>query len=157
MPGREIEQHRKIFTKTIEEGHEVGNHLYNHRPITELTYSELDREIREWKRVIKDMIPQNNLFQLLRPPHGQLDLKTLWYAWKNNWTIALWSIDTRDLDGMSLEENIGYLESINIKGGDIILFHDDAKCIEGLLEWLTNRVKSQGLRFCKMSEIITKK
>ncbi|MEW6003267.1 MAG: polysaccharide deacetylase family protein [Nitrospirota bacterium] len=156
MNGRAIEQHRKAFCKVIEAGHEIDNHLYNHRPVSTLTYKELHREVIQWENSVQGIISLNNLPRFLRPPDGRVDLKTLWYAWKNSKTIVLWSVDTCDLDGLSFEDNIKMLESKFLSSGDIILLHEDAKYIDGLLEWIIEKAKSQGLEFCKVSDLLKK-
>jgi peptidoglycan/xylan/chitin deacetylase (PgdA/CDA1 family) len=153
MIGEEIKRHKETLAKVIKEGHEIGNHFFRHIPIKALTYRELKMEIMEWKKVVDETISSDNFPRLLRPPRGQLDLKILWYAWKYGWTIVLWSLDTRDLDGLSLRENIKMINSVTLKPGDIILLHEDAKYAEGLLEWIIQNAMKRGLTFCKVSEL----
>lgn len=154
MNGTLIEQHKEEFVKVIKDGHEIGNHLFNHISVSDLSMRELDREIMQWQKSINEKTLLKNKKKLFRPPYGRLDFKTLWYAWKHNWTIVLWSVDTRDYDGMSLEENVELLKSIPIRRGDIILFHDDSEHIEGLLECLIKIVKAKGLGFTTIAEML---
>jgi len=155
MIGEEINRHKEMVQRVIEEGHEIGNHFFSHRSITTLTYKELKKEIINWEKVITKSFPSaNNSFRLLRPPHGRIDVKTLWYAWKYGWTIVLWSLDTRDLDDILLRENIKRINSIGLKSGDIILLHEDGKYVESLIEWIIQNGMKHNLTFCKVSELI---
>lgn len=154
MNGRAIEQHKDIVAKVIRDGHEIGNHFYNHRAVTTLSYVELDEEVRKWGKSIDKTLGWNSYSLLIRPPYGRLNLKTIWYAWRNGWTIVFWSIDMRDLDNVPLSDMTKALECKPINGGEIILLHEDSKYIEELLEWIIQEAMKRGLMFCKVSELI---
>lgn len=154
MNGRAMENNKNIVSEIINAGHEVGNHLYNHKAVTALPYRELDKEVKNWMRVLAKITDLNNHPLLFRPPHGSVDIKTLWYAFIHGWTIVLWSVFSKDLDSLSLEENKKYLESLSIYSGDIILFHDDADYVEELIDGIIQKVNTQGFTFCKVSDFL---
>lgn len=156
MNGIAIEQNKDIVIKVLNDGHEIGNHFYNHRDTTYLKYKELKKEIEGWEDVVKEIAPNDRLLKLLRPPYGRLNLKILWYATMNHWRIILWSVDTKDLENISLKEKIKMLEAVLIRGEDIILFHEDAKHIGEMIEWIIKKIKSKGLTFCKVSDLLEK-
>ena len=154
MCGKDIEKNMEIVNKVIDYGHEVVSHLYSHRPVKDLSYAELKSEIVHWKNLMKNVLPGRSFNKLLRPPHGKLDLKILWFAWRYGWTIILWSLDTRDLDEMSLEDNIKSLDAVPLRGGEIILLHDDAGFLEQRLEWIIRKIRDDGFVFRKVSGLL---
>ena len=154
MNGKAIQQHRETFLKVVNDGHEIGNHFYNHKPVTALTYGELKKEVEGFWKLLKEITLKNSFPKLIRPPYGKLNLKTLWYAWKNDLTVVLWSIDTGDLEAESLQDNIETIEAIKIMKGDIILLHEDSNHADGLLEYIVQRAKSENLYFVTISELL---
>jgi peptidoglycan/xylan/chitin deacetylase (PgdA/CDA1 family) len=152
MHGKAIEQNRESCIKVIAEGHEIGKHLYNHSHVTRLSYEALNEEMKGWGEAFRRTTLSNGFPKLFRPPYGSLDMKTLWYSWRKGWTIVLWSLNSNDLSDTSLKDNIDELDHMPMKGGDIILLHEDSKKIEGLLEWIIRKARSKGYTFSKVSE-----
>lgn len=152
--GVSIKRNKNAFMKTVMEGHEIGNHLYRHKPATSLTYHGLDSEIKACQQLIGGNSADGKCNRLFRPPHGSIDFKTILYTLINRWTIVLWSLDSRDLEALSLEENIEFLEARGIQGGEIILLHDDSDHAEGLLVWIIEKAKGEGKKFVTISELL---
>ncbi|RJQ17687.1 MAG: polysaccharide deacetylase family protein [Nitrospiraceae bacterium] len=155
MIGSAIESNKDLFRKIIDEGHEIGNHFYNHRSVSGRSYEELDMEVSTWEKVVKDIAPLYDYPRLLRFPYGRSDLKSFCYAWRNNWRIVHWSVDSRDLDPISVDVIIETLKSGPISGGDIILLHDDSMHAEVLLEWIIREGLKSGYIFSRISELKT--
>lgn len=94
--------------------------------------------------------------RLLRPPGGNYDTTVLQFCALRDYTVVLWSIDTRDWAGTSaaeMEKNV--LE--NVKDGDIILMHDYVSRRAHTEEALRNilpKLKERGYRFVTVSELI---
>ena len=77
---------------------------------------------------------------------------------KNNDKIILWNIDTHDWAHMS-SDDIANNVLKNIKGGDIILFHDyisgESNTVEAL-ENLIPTLKDKGYEFVTVSQLLQK-
>ena len=152
--GVSIEKNKQAFEQTVFDGHEIGNHLYRHNPVTSITYQCLDSEIKNCQQLINGDGSYRKFSRLFRPPHGEIDFKTIWYTLINNWTIVLWSLDSRDLETGSFEENIEFLESRGLQGGEIILLHDDSTHAEELLVWIIEKAQAEDKKFVTISELI---
>lgn len=153
LSGECIERNIDVARRIYEEGHEIGNHSYNHVNIRKLTFNEMFREISSCDKQIK-RCGQSNV-NLFRPPYGFLDIKTLWYGFVNKKKIVMWSYDSKDCFINSENELMQAIDSFKVSSGDIILLHDDSKYVRPLLEGIISNVKKEGLLFLSTSNIIT--
>ena len=69
--GNNVEQRPELVTRTAAEGHEVANHSYSHADFMDLTYEQIQEEVRLTDQAIRDagVTP----LELLRPPYGHWD------------------------------------------------------------------------------------
>ena len=152
--GAPIVENGELYDRIVEDGHEVGNHLYRHNPVTSLSYKELRREIKDCQDLIDRPFKGVVKSRLFRPPMGAVDLKTMWFILHNRRTIVLWSIDSLDLERSSLEDSIEVFREKGLSPGDIVLLHDDSKYAEALLEWIIKEANRKGLRFVTVTELL---
>ena len=136
-------------------GHEVGNHTFSHANLREASYEELCREISGTERLIYE----NTEFRtrLLRPPEGIYSTMVCDAAEDFDYTIVLWSIDTRDW-AHTPSERIAENVLSEVRGGDIILFHDfigtDSPTPDALRQILPVLI-ADGYRFVTVSELLS--
>ena len=69
LVGRNIEdrQGRAIAERMAAEGHQIGNHTYNHPNLTQLDGSRIEQEIRQTEDLIGSL---DNGVKVFRPPFG---------------------------------------------------------------------------------------
>lgn len=152
--GENVQYYPDMFDRIIAEGHEVGNHTNHHTFLTGLGRDEVSKAIDG----CDDAIYHHDEYsaRLLRPPGGNYDTNVLQFCALRDYTVVLWSIDTRDWAGTSafeIEKNV--LENIN--DGDIILMHDYVSRkahTEEALEHIIPKLKALGYRFVTVSELI---
>ncbi len=143
LNGTEVEKHRGLAAAMLREGHTVGNHFFSHRSVADLSWEEMSREIERGEAAIQG--DTGRLPRLIRPPYGAIDAKLLWYAWKRDRKIALWSVDPEDGDsGRDAFAENGALS--DIRPGDIVLLHEDnLRTVESLPRLLQD-LKRRGLQ-----------
>lgn len=125
--GNNVQQHPELFAQIQRDGHVVGNHTMRHENgIKTSTTSYLD-SIEEAKKII----PSN----LFRPPYGKLSVKQYLQLKKRKLQIVFWSWLSYDFDPSQSSDEVK-LKAQSIKGGDIIVFHDNPKAAETLTESL---------------------
>lgn len=121
--GANVQKNQAIYQQIIKEGHEVGNHTFNH--------------LNGWSTSQEDYL--NNVATcreqvaspLFRPPYGRLkrgQAKALQAQYK----IVLWEILTGDFDASISGEECWQNVCKNASNGSIIVLHDSQKSWERL-------------------------
>ena len=119
--GQNVQYYPDIFKRTVDEGHEIGNHTHSHKALESFSKAEIKNEIELFNQAIDGIYKKNVC--TLRPPEGKFDSALNTFAKENNYKIVLWSVDT--LDWMHrTPEKIAETVLTETKGGDIILMHD---------------------------------
>ncbi|MBE6570281.1 MAG: polysaccharide deacetylase family protein [Ruminococcaceae bacterium] len=119
--GENAEWFPELVRREYEAGHEIGNHTYTHANLRKAEYNSVLDEILG----AEDAVYENTEFRcrLLRPPGGMYGDNVYKAAENLDYTVVLWSVDTRDW-AHTPSETIANEVLSNIKSGDIILFHD---------------------------------
>ena len=146
--GKNIEKHPEIFKKTIDSGHSIGNHTYNHLQgwkTSSKKYTEnvdlCENEIRKLNTI------ENNLF---RPPYGKIKPIQSRILRKKGFKIIMWDVLSKDYD-QSVSPEI-CLDNVtkNTSQGSIIVFHDSLKAQKNLEYTLPKAItflKNKGFKF----------
>ncbi|MFT6260409.1 MAG: peptidoglycan/xylan/chitin deacetylase (PgdA/CDA1 family) [Bermanella sp.] len=122
MVGKEIDLYPQIAKQVYSKGHTLGYHSYDHSHAKDSSYKQVLHDLSHAK-VLEDKYGLS-FNRLYRPPFGALTLATFLAILVKGWKIVLWSKDS--MDSYTDIENVCENLSIdNIKGGDIILLHDD--------------------------------
>jgi peptidoglycan/xylan/chitin deacetylase (PgdA/CDA1 family) len=141
MVGENVMRHHDLYTQIVQEGHQVGNHTYNH--IGSLKHWAITYAYNTEKA--------NQLIHahLFRPPHGWMKHSVYWWM-SRRYRIIMWDVVTRDYSKWMTAEDIYENVKKYTRNGSIITFHDSLKSIEKLhyalpkaLQWL----KDQGYEF----------
>ncbi len=100
------------------EGHEIGNHTWNHPHLPELTDAEISSQLDRTAGVLRELSGQP--VASFRPPYGEFTARVLQAAGA---PAILWTVDTRDWAGPADDVLISRAVDGAAPGG-IILFHD---------------------------------
>lgn len=133
--GKNIEKYPSIFSRTINEGHLVGNHTFNH--------------LNGWKNSTDNYIDNVKMCQtlsdtnysyklqaehckLFRPPYGKIKTAQSEKLRQLGYKIIMWDVLSADFDQTVTPEKC--LENVlsNVKTGSIIVFHDSVKAFRNL-------------------------
>lgn len=145
-----------IVADIISEGHELGNHTFNHEHTKNMTAEDFYDDVRSCHKLIKDKYGYD--MKIFRPPEGYIDDKVKNIACELDYSIIIWSIDTKDWEHVGSDLIVGNVEK-NASDGDIILMHDyvsKPNTTIGALERVIKNLKEQGYRFVTVSELIDK-
>ncbi len=115
--GESIEENPRVFQDIVDAGHEIGVHGYNH------TLVDLGGQTRRTLGIMSRFGVKSSLF---RPPRGVLAPGTGLWMLRNRMSVVLWSIDARDSLRHERKTAPDSHDSFDrIRGGDIVLLHDD--------------------------------
>jgi peptidoglycan/xylan/chitin deacetylase (PgdA/CDA1 family) len=141
MVGDNVRKYPHLYERIKAEGHQVGNHTYNHMGSVRHTL----------KTYVKNTNKANELIhsKYFRPPHGWM--RPAAYIWlKRKYKVVMWDVVTRDYSRLLTAEDVVNNIKTYTRNGSIITFHDSLKSIDKLqtalpesLEWLI----SQGYKF----------
>ncbi|WP_282941892.1 polysaccharide deacetylase family protein [Paenibacillus sp. RC67] len=134
-----------------EKGHELSNHAYSHKNMSELSSTKASEEITKTQLLLeKELGVQNKLFA---PPSGDFDQETVNIAHGLNLHTILWTLDTVDWqkpEPMTIVRKI----STRVEPGSLILMHPTASS-SNALQQMIEVIKSKGLVLGTVSELIS--
>ena len=149
--GNRAETYPDLISRMATEGHDIGNHTWNHISLTKNS-TEAD---------LKSLTKTNDLIigitgkecNLVRPPYGATNTRVRAILQDNGWHQVLWDADSRDWQNKN-PDVILYRVMKSIEPGGIILFHDIHPGAAKILPTLIKAFKSEGYRFVTISELI---
>lgn len=121
--GENIVKHPEIFNRIKEEGHQVGNHTYNHLKGWQVKNEDYFKNIQRCQQLTK-----TNLF---RPPYGRIK-KSQFNTISKNYKIVFWDVLSYDYDKFVSEEKCLKNCLKYTRNGSIIVFHDNIKAQKNL-------------------------
>ena len=122
--GSQIQKHPALYEKIKKLGHVVGNHTYNHEKGTKTTADEYIASVEASDAIVKS--------DLFRPPYGRMTSKQERLLLKLNKKIIMWSWISHDYN-KNTNPNTIVSKANKIKGGDILLFHNNEKAKKNLM------------------------
>ncbi len=143
--GKNIERYPYLIKQMLEEKHSIGYHTYDHKRIDKMDLRSLKREIERMQDIFSRFT--NTQVKLFRPPYGALSITAFLYLWIKRIRIIQWSIDSKDSFGLSEKTVHNILRNCSLKGGEIILFHDDNPCANKILPWIIQTIRSKNMEF----------
>ncbi|MFK7691523.1 polysaccharide deacetylase family protein [Paenibacillus sp. HJGM_3] len=155
--GRRVQAFPELAKRVVDEGHELGNHTFNHIYFNNASSAE---QIRQQLALTEEAIEQATKTRsvLFRPPGGTYNDLLVEVSNKAGLKPVLWSWhqDTRDwkLPGVS---RITSKVLHNARSGDIVLFHDHVhprtQTIQAL-EIILPELQKRGYEFVTVSELL---
>jgi peptidoglycan/xylan/chitin deacetylase (PgdA/CDA1 family) len=124
--GIQVEKYPELVKQIYLDGHEIGNHSYNHKNFTKITDAELIEQIDKTSNLIREITGKAP--RLLRPPYGAMNTKVLALAKMRNMSLVLWTIDPKDWKNKNehiIVHNVKHqLGLTNRQRGGVLLLHD---------------------------------
>lgn len=144
------EKNKEIVKKIYDEGHEIGNHGYNHKLHTRLTSEQSRNEIMRTNSLVKEITGKS--CTLFAPPSGDVNPNVVIDAKKCGMLTVMWSVDTidwRDQDTNKIYNRV----KRNLKPGTLVLMHPTKATLQALPDIILY-LKSQGYSFKTVGEQI---
>ena len=154
MVGVNVTNYPDSAKAVLEAGHEVGNHTYTHAHLQNMTEDELIRELNMCEDVLDEICGYRP--HLFRPPQGAVNVSIEQCAEEKDYTMILWSLDTRDWEHKDTAKIVNCVLS-HVSAGDIILMHDyigTKSHTPEALEILIPRLLERGYEFVTVSELL---
>lgn len=132
--GDNVRKYPQILEQILEEGHQVGNHTYNHLNGSKTAMAEYLQNVEWCQRELADRSVTTKLF---RPPYGRIRKEQASPLFKQ-FDIVMWEVLSADYDPYlspqkCLQKSIRYTRK-----GSIVVFHDNPKAFRNL-SWVLPR------------------
>lgn len=136
-----------------EKGHEIGNHSNLHPDMTKISKDKVVQEIAVTDAKIMGVTGEKTT--LFRFPSGAYSNESIEAAESTHHKCIQWDVDSVDWKekGLDIEYNRVIKKA---KPGSIILFHNDAKFTPENLPRILEKLKNEGYKFVKVSDLIYK-
>ena len=136
------DNHIEALKEAIKDGHEIGNHTYNHKAGA----ATLKEELAKTDKIIEKAGGEKTT--LMRPPGGSINSATK----KCGKSIVMWSVDTMDWKYKVPNEVRDRI--FEAKDGDIVLLHDLHKTsVQGALKAIP-KLKKKGFYMVTTTELL---
>jgi peptidoglycan/xylan/chitin deacetylase (PgdA/CDA1 family) len=156
--GRKVEKYPQVIKDMMRDGHEVGNHTFDHPRLTEVTKRQCQQEL-ERTRLDLDLLGCGSRPQLVRPPYSAYDKQVSTYLAHTKRALVLWSLDSGDWEGLAAETIVHNVLD-RVKNGSIIIFHDsgekdgaDRRPTVEALKVILPALKAKGYRLVTISDL----
>lgn len=156
--GKRASVRPDLVKRMVAEGHEVGNHSWNHPSLTKISAVRVHKEIAETHQLLRRLTGKP--VRTFRPPYGALNPAILKEATALGYKTVLWNVDSLDWKAGTTRDDVIHNILPQVKPGAIILQHSAG----GKGEDLTNTVQAlplviktlrgQGYRLVTVSELL---
>ena len=151
--GENAKPHPEILKRALAEGHEIGNHSWDHPQLSKLSDEQVRSQLDRSKEAIMTATGGKPV-TLMRPPYGALTKdQRRWVHEELGYKIILWDVDPLDWKrpGPSVvEERI--LQGT--RNGSIILSHDIHPGTVEAMPDTFDKLLAKGFKFVTVSELL---
>lgn len=140
-----------IVRRIADEGHQVGNHSYDHAALDQLTLAQALADLEKNDALLRELLGDGDYW--VRPPYGLL---TDDEAARLTVPLVNWSVDTEDWRTKNCDKILDVIYRCT-GDGDIVLLHDRyLNTVEATLKAIAH-LQQQGYVFVTVSELLSLK
>lgn len=145
--GSLVEENAELVQRMKEDGHQIGNHSYDHAKLTEMTCTTALADIAHGDEVLRRVLGEDEYW--VRPPYGFIGEEICCAV---SAPLIAWSVDTMDWK----TKNVGKILDViyrDYADGAIILMHDQyAASVEAALQ-AVDHLQAQDVKFVTLQEL----
>jgi peptidoglycan-N-acetylglucosamine deacetylase len=119
--GSNAAKHPDLVRRIVAEGHQIGNHTYNHIDLLKVDRETAAAEIDRTNEVLRAAV--GFAPQVVRPPHGFRDPAIMEVMANRNMTVVEWSVMSKDWTNPGVETIVRRTMG-KVQNGSVILLHD---------------------------------
>lgn len=138
-----------LLRRMVADGHELGNHSWNHRSLPRLPAVRVRRQLARTQRVVAEAT--GVVMHLMRPPYGATDAKVTAAARRAGLARILWDVDT--LDWRDRKPAVIRRRALRARPGSIVLLHDIHPTTVQAVPKLVRALHARGFTLVTVSEL----
>jgi peptidoglycan/xylan/chitin deacetylase (PgdA/CDA1 family) len=146
--GSRVAGREHYLQRAYSEGHEIGNHSWNHPMFTKLSPAQIEWQLHKTQEAImRAGVPAPHTF---RPPYGAVNAAVLAHV---DLPTVRWNIDPADWD---VRDAAKVRQGIigHAKPGGIVLLHDTHISTAHAMRGTIRELKRQGYQFVTASQML---
>jgi peptidoglycan/xylan/chitin deacetylase (PgdA/CDA1 family) len=152
LQGAFAERRPDLVRAIHDAGHELGNHGWSHSRATDLGRRGFLREVNATQDLLERIVGRT-LPRLFRPPYGSVSLTSIPGLLGGGFRLVFWSFDSRDSFVDSKEGLLAALRRAPLRGGEVLLFHEDYAHTAAALPEILAEIRARGLAMVGVSEL----
>ncbi|MBX3050641.1 MAG: polysaccharide deacetylase family protein [Caldilineaceae bacterium] len=145
--GQSVRVQPETIVRMKQEGHQIGNHTWDHSNLTMLPDALIKEQIAQTDNLIIQLTGEPT--QLLRPPYGAYDEYVLSAA---QLPLILWSVDPLDWKDRDAEVIASRISDAPV--GSIILVHDIHKTTVAAIPAVIDAFGNRGISLVTVSQLL---
>jgi peptidoglycan/xylan/chitin deacetylase (PgdA/CDA1 family) len=118
--GTRSRKHPDLVRRIHKEGHNLGNHSYNHPDFSKLPLVKMQEQIGRAEKVIEGIVGFRP--RLVRPPYGEILPSQLEWAKKRGYTVVNWDVDSADWRQLNADQVFRNVTR-TVRPGSVVLMH----------------------------------
>ena len=148
VQGKNIAGNEAILKRMQSEGHEVGNHSWNHPILTKLSLEDAKKQLTDTEDAITKVLGKSS--KLMRPPYGAIsdDIRN-----SLDLRFIMWDVDSLDWKSKNEAAILTEIQH-QTSDGAIILMHDIHQPSVNSLPKVIEYLQGQGYSFVTVSELL---
>ncbi|MFB4158750.1 polysaccharide deacetylase family protein [Geomicrobium sp. JSM 1781026] len=151
LDGSWVKSQPRLARMIQEEGHEIGNHAYNHPDMATLSDEEIRDQLERTNNMISVTLDVEPVW--FTPPSGSFNDRVVEIAKDMDMYTALWTVDTIDWQNPSTDAMVERVTS-KIHPGATVLMHPTKPTKEGM-EAMIDGIRAEGLEIAPISEVLS--
>jgi peptidoglycan-N-acetylglucosamine deacetylase len=126
--GALLERRPDLWRRAVDEGHEIGNHTFDHTPLTYFppddpsTEGKILDQIDRWQEALDAVLGSPHPARYLRPPGGMISDVVRAAVAKRGLQIVLWTLDSGSVSGAAADQIVANVSG-GATNGAIVLMH----------------------------------
>ena len=149
LVGNLVEDNPELVQRMAAEGHQIGNHSYDHADLTRLTEWEMKQDIARCDVLLCSLLGEKCYW--VRPPYGCVsdgECRCI------DAPVINWSVDPEDWKVKNTDKVVKSVCDAAFDGC-IILLHDRYKTSVDAALQVIDRLQAQGVQFVTVEELLT--
>ena len=147
MVGHAVEGNEDIIKRVIAEGHQIGNHSWDHPVLTKISLEKAKSQINDTTAALKKASGLD--VHIMRPPYGAINGAIQAAV---DQSFILWDVDTLDWKNRNTASIMK--EVRKAQAGSIILMHDIHQTTIDVLPLILQYLTEQGFEMVTIEELM---
>jgi peptidoglycan/xylan/chitin deacetylase (PgdA/CDA1 family) len=150
--GKCAKAYPHIIRRILAEGHEIGNHTWDHKALSSLS----DEQVRKELKMTEDAVFEASGYRMrsMRPPYGatNLRLNQMWFK-EFGYPTMMWSVDPLDWKNRNSATVTSRIVN-SVHKGAIILAHDIHGTTVNAMPSTFDQILAKGYRFLTVGQLL---